>query len=151
MDALDKELESRGLPFVRYADDFAIFVKSEAAARRVYARGWLSYFALEQVKSTLRDLDKWLRRRVRACYWRQWSKSKTRLRKLVALGLPKRVARGSAMSGKGPRRLSMTAGVQRALSNEYLTEVGLFNLESYWESFAPLRRTAGCGPACPVV
>ena len=41
MDALDKELESRGLPFVRYADDFAIFVKSKAAARRVYARGWL--------------------------------------------------------------------------------------------------------------
>ena len=229
LDVLDKELESRGLPFVRYADDFAIFVKSPAAANRVYgsverfltqrlklkvnhdkssirktdgleyvgyefrgfggqirisqkklsafrqrsaeifrrstgrsmesrlakyrsyARGWLSYFALEQVKSTLRELDKWLRRRVRACYLRQWNKSKTRLRKLVALGVPKRVARGTAMSGKGPWRLSMTSGIQRALTNEYLAERGLFDLESYWESFAPLRRTAGCGPACPVV
>jgi len=32
-----KELEKRGLPFVRYADDLVIFMKSEAAAQRVYA------------------------------------------------------------------------------------------------------------------
>lgn len=35
LDKLDKELESRGLHFVRYADDFDIFVKSEMAADRV--------------------------------------------------------------------------------------------------------------------
>ena len=37
LDKLDKELESRGLRFVRYADDFDIFVKSEMAADRVMA------------------------------------------------------------------------------------------------------------------
>ncbi len=37
LDDLDKELERRGLPFVRYADDFVIFTKSDAAAQRVYA------------------------------------------------------------------------------------------------------------------
>lgn len=36
LDDLDKELEKRGLPFVRYADDFVIFAKTEASARRVY-------------------------------------------------------------------------------------------------------------------
>ena len=35
LDKLDKELESRGLRFVRYADDFIILVKSEKAAERV--------------------------------------------------------------------------------------------------------------------
>ena len=35
LDDLDKELERRGLPFVRYADDFAIFAKSERAAQRI--------------------------------------------------------------------------------------------------------------------
>ena len=35
LDKLDKELESRGLRFVRYADDCDIFVKSEKAADRV--------------------------------------------------------------------------------------------------------------------
>ena len=35
LDALDKELEKRGLRFVRYADDCNIYVSSEAAAERV--------------------------------------------------------------------------------------------------------------------
>ncbi|WP_427137677.1 group II intron reverse transcriptase/maturase [Psychrobacillus psychrodurans] len=35
LNELDKELESRGLHFVRYADDALIFVKSEKAANRV--------------------------------------------------------------------------------------------------------------------
>ena len=35
LDELDKELESRGLRFVRYADDISIFVKSPRAGERV--------------------------------------------------------------------------------------------------------------------
>jgi hypothetical protein len=35
LNELDKELESRGLPFVRYADDAMIFCKSKRAAQRV--------------------------------------------------------------------------------------------------------------------
>lgn len=101
---------------------------------RSYARGWLAYFRLAQVKSTFRDLDKWLRRRVRACYLKQWPKSKIRLKRLIPLGVPKRDALGAARSGKGPWRLSMTLPVQRGLSIEFLAEQGLFNLEEYWLS-----------------
>jgi RNA-directed DNA polymerase len=35
LDELDKELEKRGLRFVRYADDFVIYLKSKKAANRV--------------------------------------------------------------------------------------------------------------------
>jgi RNA-directed DNA polymerase len=37
LDDLDKELERRGLPFVRYADDFVIFTRSRRAAERVFS------------------------------------------------------------------------------------------------------------------
>ncbi|GIW83283.1 MAG: group II intron reverse transcriptase/maturase [Gemmatales bacterium] len=37
LDDLDKELERCGLPFVRYADDFAIFAKSQRATERIMA------------------------------------------------------------------------------------------------------------------
>lgn len=37
LDELDQELERRGLPFVRYADDFVIFTRSARSARRVFA------------------------------------------------------------------------------------------------------------------
>ena len=226
LDDLDKELEKRGLPFVRYADDFVIFTKTEVAAHRVfasverfltmklklivnhdkssirradglefvgyefrgyggqlrvsrkkldafkqraseifrrkrgvsmkqryaefrsYAMGWLGYFALDQVQTTFTNLDKWLRRRVRACYWKQWRKSQTRLKKLISYGVSSCVARGFAMSGKGVWRLSRTSGVQQALSNEVLADEGLFNLEERWLKLASSRRTAQCGPAC---
>lgn len=36
LDDLDKELERRGLPFVRYADDFVIFTRTRRAAERVF-------------------------------------------------------------------------------------------------------------------
>ncbi|ELP34193.1 RNA-directed DNA polymerase (Reverse transcriptase) [Rhodopirellula baltica SWK14] len=119
-----------------------VSMKSRLSEFRSYAMGWMGYFALDQVRTTFVTLDKWLRRRVRACYWKQWKKSKTRLKHLISLGVSYRVARGFAMSGKGAWRLSMTSGVQRALSIEYLTAEGLLNLEERWHSFAPLRRTA---------
>jgi RNA-directed DNA polymerase len=37
LDDFDKELESRGLRFVRYADDFLVFTKTKEAAQRVFA------------------------------------------------------------------------------------------------------------------
>jgi RNA-directed DNA polymerase len=119
-----------------------VSMKQRFARYRSFARGWMAYFALDQVKTTFVNLDKWTRRRVRACYWKQWRKSRTRLRELVARGVSACVARGFAMSGKGPWRLSKTSGVQRALSIEALTAEGLLNLEECWQSFAPLRRTA---------
>lgn len=44
LDKLDKELESRGLRFVRYADDFNIFVKTSNSAKRVKetVKSWLT-------------------------------------------------------------------------------------------------------------
>lgn len=36
LDDFDKELESRGLRFARYADDFLVFTKTKEAARRVF-------------------------------------------------------------------------------------------------------------------
>ena len=87
-----------------------------------------------ELKATFRDLDKWLRRRVRACYLKHWRKSKTRLKQLIKLGVSKRDALGAAKSGKGPWRLSRTLPVQRGLSIEFLAEQGLFNLEEYWGS-----------------
>lgn len=82
-----------------------VSMEDRYATFRSCARGWLGYFALDQVRTTFANLDKWLRRRVRACYWKQWRKSTTRLKQLISRGVPPRVARGFATSGKGPWRL----------------------------------------------
>ena len=54
LDKFDKELEARGLHFVRYADDCNIFVKSEMAANRVMksVTSWLERKLFLKVSAT---------------------------------------------------------------------------------------------------
>ena len=37
-----------------------------------YVRGWMGYFGISQYYRPVPELDEWLRRRVRMCYWKQW-------------------------------------------------------------------------------
>jgi RNA-directed DNA polymerase len=57
LDELDKELERRGHAYVRYADDCSIYVKSEAAARRV-AESIIKYIEEKLLLKVNRDKTK---------------------------------------------------------------------------------------------
>ena len=164
LDELDKELERRGLSFVRYADDCNIYVGSERAGLRVmesigryltgrmklrlneaksavdrpsrrkflgfsftiggrkrriaprsiekvkekireqtgrsegkslkqvigslnaYLRGWYGYYGACEARSILRDLDTWIRHRLRALLWEQWKNNRRRVGELLKRG-----------------------------------------------------------------
>ncbi len=159
LNELDKVMENQGFRYVRYADDFSIYTKSEQAAReignRIYLflknklklpinreksgirkpvnftilgfgfvptyvkgekgkyqlvvsekgwkslkqkirtitrktipatfderihklkelqRGWLGYYRMASIQGKLRDLDRWVRNRLRYCIWHNWTK-----------------------------------------------------------------------------
>jgi RNA-directed DNA polymerase len=231
LDDLDRELESRGHRFVRYADDVMIYVASRRAGERVlesvtefveqrlklrvnaaksavatatsrtflgfsfYRRdgkvrigvdrkapkrakqrlrqltartwgvsmdrrihainrftvGWTAYFALADGQRPFSDLDEWLRRRLRQIRWKEWKRYQARRRNLRALGMPERAAREWAGSQKGPWRIAGSYVLQRALPNAYWTDHGLRGFTDPYRRFQDATRTAGCGPACPVV
>ena len=174
LNELDKELEKRGLRFVRYADDCSIFVKSRIAAFRVkrsitkfiktklhlkvneektkicrpfqysvlgygfvpvyskgskgkyqlrvspesikrmkkkvkeitrktspvsfderikklnaFAGGWINYFKYANFSTKLKEIDAWIRNRLRYCIWKHWKKPNKRMRSFIRLGIPK--------------------------------------------------------------
>ena len=107
-----------------------------------YLRGWIGYFALEQRKSLFDTLDKWLRRRLRACIWKQWRLPRTRIRKLKQLGVRPDEAYSHGNSRKGPWRMSRSLAVSIAMTIEWLHDQGLFSLSKRWSELAPVRRTA---------
>ena len=39
-----------------------------------YVRGWINYYKLADMKGLMTETDEWLRRRIRAIYWKQWKK-----------------------------------------------------------------------------
>ena len=198
---LDWELEKRSLRFARYADDFVVFVKSQAAGERVmkslqhfigeslrltvntqksgvgrpwecnflgftFSRrelkvkvsdkalvklkatvkelsrrtrghsttqiiaelrksllGWKAYFDTAEILSPLRDLDKWIRRRLRCYVWKQWGRKGYRM--LRRLGVDRWLAWNTAKSAHGPWRLSGSPALRYALPNKYFKNLGL--------------------------
>lgn len=71
-----------------------------------YLRGWMGYFGLSSTKRIWSPLDGWIRRRVRMYLWKQWRLPRTRIRKLVELGVDKKTAKTHGASRKGYWRLS---------------------------------------------
>jgi len=221
LDDLDKELERRGLKFVRYADDFLVFVKSSRSAERVfgsvqrylertlklvvnqrkscvrvaegceflgfmfvrgqratikvtpkklsafkrrikeltgrsrgismkqrltelrrYLRGWIGYFALARQVEDFLNLDGWIRRRLRMCYWKQWRYARTKVAKLRELGVNLDLAIKHAISRKSYWRMSRTPAMRYAMPNIWLEEQGLLSLAQLWYERAPLRGIA---------
>ncbi len=207
---LDVELEKRGMSFVRYADDIAIYCSSERAAERVeasvtawierelklpvnreksghgpsdgasllgfrletdgtirlaprsverlkdkvrelwdgrqsltseqlrnqwqdYIRGWWGYFQLIEKRWDVTDLNGWIRRHMRKCFWLRWHNPKGRYNALRRLGLKGR-GLGMASCRKGAWSIGKHPVMHQTLKNQVLNRYG-FTLP--WETPTP--------------
>ena len=212
LNEFDKELESRGLRFTRYADDCVIYVKSEAAANRVMKsvirwleeklrvqvnvtktkvcrpndtkylgfsfykrndkwrpkphlksvqkfkqklhgyskrswsvsmdyrisklnpviRGWINYFRICDMKKLVKDMDGWLRVRIRMCIWKQWKTPKRRRWGMRKLGLPDWLAYKQSYSRKGC--MANAQGTLRPIiTKAVLQKKGLLSLADHYQ------------------
>ena len=86
--------------------------------------GWLNYFKVAKAMTRIERLEKWIRRRLRACIWKQWKKVRTRYTNLKRLGVPTYKAWEYANTRKGYWRVSKSPIVQTTLGNRYLEELG---------------------------
>jgi len=59
---------------------------------RVYVLGWKAYFRLAQTPRVWRELDQWIRHRMRAIQLKHWRRGKTAYRELIARGASKETA-----------------------------------------------------------
>lgn len=210
LNELDKELESRGHRFVRYADDCMIFCKSKKSAVRTldnimpyiegklflkvnrektnvahiskvkylgysfyrykgkcrfrvhpksidkmqaklkeltsrnngwgneyramkltqFIRGWINYFALADMKKLLSNTDEWLRRKIRAIYWKQWKKVSTRYRMIRKFGLPEWKVHEMANCRKGIWRSAIM--LNSVLTNKVIVSLGFISMADYY-------------------
>ncbi|WP_275978485.1 group II intron maturase-specific domain-containing protein, partial [Methylobacterium crusticola] len=69
-----------------------------------YLRGWRGYFGFCQTSKVLRDLDSWIRQRLRCLQWTQWKDYRRRKEALIKRGINPKRAHTTAFSAKGPWR-----------------------------------------------
>jgi RNA-directed DNA polymerase len=103
-------------------------------------RGWASYFSVAETRNVFEDLDQWLRRKLRCMEWRKWKKPRTRVRKLIALGLDRGRARESAFNGRGPWWHAGASHMNAALPTAYFRRMGLISLLEEVQWFTLLRQ-----------
>ena len=96
---------------------------------RKYVVGWLNYFGISQAYREIPELDQWLRRRVRLCFWKQWKRPRTRRRHLIRLGIHPTEVSKATRSHRGYWFMAGTSIVQRALDNRWLAERGVPSLK----------------------
>lgn len=95
-----------------------------------FIRGWVNYFKLADMKSLLQETDEWLRHRIRAIYWKQWKRVRTRIRKLRNLNLPEWVVFEIANCRKGIWRSALV--LNQALTNKEIASLGYMSLTGYY-------------------
>ena len=85
--------------------------------------GWKAYFGIAEVLSPLRDIDKWIRRKLCCYQWKQWGRSG--YRELRKRGVTVREAWNTGKSAHGPWRISKTPALSWAMPAKYFREMGL--------------------------
>jgi len=221
LNELDKELERQGLRYVRYADDFSVYCKSESTARKIgnnlflflknklklpinreksgirrpvsftllgycfvptyvkgekgqyqlvasekswktlrsfvkqatrkttpmsfderiqklkeIARGWLNYFRMASLQGKLRELDGWLRNRLRYCIWHHWKKPERKRKNLIRLGVDPDHAYQWSRSRMGGWRIAQSPILGTTITLERLRKRGYESLLSYYGKVA---------------
>lgn len=94
--------------------------------------GWVNYFKLADMGNKLKELDKWIRRRLRACIWKTWKKVMTRFRNLKNLGTPEEEAWKHANTRKGYWRISASPILSKTITNQRLINNGFKSLSSQY-------------------
>lgn len=100
-----------------------------------YLRGWMAYFALSEYYRPVPELDEWIRRRLRMCYWKQWRRCRKRVRELLKLGVSESQAVLTALSRKSYWHLSRTMATQSGMTNTWLESQGLVSVRTLWIAF----------------
>jgi RNA-directed DNA polymerase len=93
-----------------------------------FTTGWTTYFRYAKAKSVLRELDSWLRRKLRCVRLKQRKRAAAIAIFLQQLGVPKNQSWTTAACGKGWWRMAKTPAASQAMSNQWFQNHGLVNL-----------------------
>jgi hypothetical protein len=95
-----------------------------------FIMGWVNYFKFADMKNLLLQTDEWLRRKIRAIFWKQWKKVKTRYKMISKYGLPKWKVEELANCRKGVWRASIM--LNSVLTNKEIANLGFMTMTGYY-------------------
>jgi RNA-directed DNA polymerase len=97
-----------------------------------YLRGWMGYFGISEGYRDIPEIDGWIRRRIRLCYWKQWRWCRTKIRNLLNLGVQLGTSIRAGLNRGGPWAMSRRLAAQHGMTNKWLKDQGLISVKELW-------------------
>lgn len=91
-------------------------------------RGWLNYFQGTSIQGKLRDVDGWLRNRLRYCIWHHWKKPERKRKNLIRLGINTDDAYAWSRTRKGGWAVAQSPILNTTITKSRLKKRGYYSL-----------------------
>lgn len=100
-----------------------------------YMKGWIGYFRYAFMQGKLKDLDVWIRRRLRYCIWKHWKKPNKRKRAYIRLGIPEGMAYAWSRSRLGGWAQACSPMMSTTVTIPRLIRKGYIEFSEYYQRF----------------
>jgi group II intron reverse transcriptase/maturase len=107
-----------------------------AKLKSVY-QGWINYFRMASIQSKLKELDGWLRNRLRYCIWTDWKKPDRKRKNLIRLGIHNGQAYAWSRTRMGGWAVAQSPILGTTITVERLIKRGYESMFSYYEKESP--------------
>ena len=104
---------------------------------REVSQGWLNYFRMASIRGKLKELDGWLRNRLRYCIWHHWKKPERKRKNLIRLGVAPDHAYQWSRTRMGGWAVAQSPILVTTITLERLHKRGYEAMLEYYEKIAP--------------
>jgi len=107
------------------------------AKLKAIQRGWINYFRMASIQVKLKELDSWLRNRLRYCIWEDWKKPERKRKNLIRLGIHNGQAYAWSRTRMGGWAVAQSPILVTTITIERLVRRGYESMVSYYEKVSP--------------
>jgi RNA-directed DNA polymerase len=100
-------------------------------------RGWINYFRMASIQSKLKELDSWLRNRLRYCIWTDWKKLERKRKNLIRLGISQGQAYAWSRTRMGGWAVAQSPILVTTITLQRLVQRGYESMLDYYERVSP--------------
>ena len=100
-------------------------------------RGWINYFRMASIQGKLKELDSWVRNRLRYCIWHNWKKLERKRKNLLRLGVDHHHAYVWSRTGKGGWAVAQSPIPGTTITLERLRKRGYESMPEYYFKVSP--------------
>jgi len=100
-------------------------------------QGWLGYFRMASIQGKLKDLDSWLRNRLRYCIWHYWKKPERKRKNLIRLGVDQEHAYSWSRTRMGGWAVAQSPILGTTITLDRLSKRGYVALLDLYLKIAP--------------